>query len=106
MWIESVTEVASQLERVLFDEGYKVHVLDADAAPYQAELCRALNDAGVIAIHESNNDKARERTRRLVGEDNFVVIEAAEDGVTTEDAANRVREFLRQRGFLSDFDAG
>ena len=77
IWLDTASEVAYQLERLLFDAHCRVHALSAsEAGPYLAEISRTLNDAGVITlIHGSLDAHLREHTRQLAGAHNFLRIE-------------------------------
>jgi hypothetical protein len=63
-----------------------------------AEIARALNDAGVIAIIHGAGDAALlERTRLAVGAESFI-----ESALETQ----AVRRLLEERGFLFGFSQG
>ena len=95
VWLEAA-EAAYGLERMLFDAGCRVHALESGAGV--AEIARALNDAGVIAIIHGAGDAAlRERTRLAVGAESF--IESAQE-------SQAVRRLLEERGFLFGFSQG
>jgi sulfate adenylyltransferase subunit 1 (EFTu-like GTPase family) len=95
VWLEAA-EAAYGLERMLFDAGCQVHALESGAGV--AEIARALNDAGVIAIIHGAGDAALlERTRLAVGAESFI-----ESALETQ----AVRRLLEERGFLFGFSQG
>jgi sulfate adenylyltransferase large subunit len=92
LWLDTPVEVAFQLERLLFDADYRVHAVPASAAI--AEICSALNSAGVIAlICGSTDSEMRDRTRSHLGAENFRHIEGAE-------TAERIHRLLKEEGIL------
>jgi hypothetical protein len=96
--IKGDAEVAFRLERLLFDSGHRVHALRLDALPPVAEVCRALNNAGVIAICPSLTDATHPRIQQVVGHTNVLVFDGALLGVTPEAAASRIYTLLEQEG--------
>lgn len=102
LWMETAADVAYQLERMLFDAGCRVHAISAaDSGDYLAEVSRALNDAGVIAILVEPDAALRERVREKVGKDNFLPIEPSSATENREEMANRIYRLLEHQGFVS-----
>jgi hypothetical protein len=101
IWLDTASELAYQLERLLFDFHCRVHAVSAsETGPYLAEISRALNDAGVIAlIHGSLDAQLREHTRQLTGAHNFLHIK---EGA----AADGVYQLLQDEGIISRFSPG
>jgi len=95
-------ELACRLERLLFDSGYRVHALRAEALPHVAEACRVLNDAGVIAIYSSGNDAAHNHLRQVVGDANMLVFNSADLRIKPEAAVNEFYTLLQQEGWLNN----
>src|SRR5207245_1576503 len=96
VWLESPAEVAHQLERRLFEANCRVIALSAsEIGSALAEVCRTLNDAGVIAlIHGSGDVAAREHVRIQVGAANFLHVEESLP-------AERIHRLLEEEGILS-----
>src|SRR5581483_4041626 len=75
IWTDAPYETAFRLERVLFDANCRVHALPADASEALLPVCRALNDAGVIAlVYGSAGDAIRQRLAGALGAGNFVLM--------------------------------
>jgi len=98
IWLDTAVEVAYQLERLLFDGDCRVHAVPASASV--GEICRALNDAGVIAlIYGSTDSGLRECTRSYLGAENFLHIEGSE-------TAERIHYLLKEEGIISRLSQG
>ena len=98
VWLDTKVEVAYQVERLLFDGDCRVHAVPASESV--AGICRALNDAGVIAlIYGSTNSELRERTRHSLAADNFLHVENME-------TADRIHDWLKEEGIISRFSSG
>ena len=93
VWLETDSDVAHRLERLLFEASCRVHALSAsEAGAALADVCRALNDAGVIAlVYGSSDAETRERTRARVGAEHFLCVEASMP-------ADLVRQLLAEEG--------
>ena len=100
VWIEAEAPVSHRVERMLFDCGLRVHALSGEALPNIPELCVVLNEAGVIAIYQSNNKELRDRTRQYLGAENFLVIKLGKDGESAEAAVSRIHRFLEKRRLI------
>jgi sulfate adenylyltransferase large subunit len=98
--IKGDAEVVYRLERLLFDAGCRVHALRLDAPLPVAELCQALNNAGMIAICPSQTDAADHRIQQVVGHANVLVFDCAALGVMPGGAANRIYTILQQEGWF------
>ena len=95
LWLDAGDEVAYRLERLLFDVDCRVHAVEA--SPPVAAICRALNDAGVIAlIHGSSDSELRESARSFLGAENFLHIDCLE-------SAEVIHRFLKEEGIISRF---
>ncbi len=102
LWMETSADVAYQVERILFDSGCLVHAVSAsEAGNSLAEVSRALNDAGVIAIIVEPQADMRERVREKIGEDHFLQIEAFGPNESREELVHRIHELLEEQGYLS-----
>jgi sulfate adenylyltransferase large subunit len=98
LWLDTPAEVVHQLERLLFDMDCRVHAIPA--SEFAAEICRALNHAGVIAlIYGSQEPEMRDRTRDYIGASNFLHI----DNLAT---AERIQHQLKKEGIISRFSSG
>ena len=95
LWLDAEADVANHLERLLFDADCKVHAVRASTSV--AEVCRALNDAGINAlIYGSQDSEMREQTRAGLAADNFFHIESS-------DTAERIYDRLKEEGIISRF---
>jgi sulfate adenylyltransferase large subunit len=93
LWLDAATEVAYELERLLFDSDCRVHAVEA--SPSVAAVCRALNDAGVIAVIYGPADaELRESTRSFLGAERFLEVPDLE-------SAARIYQYLREEGIVS-----
>jgi hypothetical protein len=101
IWLDTASDVAYQLERLLFDSHCRVHALSAsETGPYLAEISRTLNDAGVITlIHGSTDAQLREHTCQMAGAPNFLRIEETA-------AVDRIYQLLQDEGIISRFSQG
>ena len=92
LWLNTTEQVANQLERILFDSDCRV--LAIPASPSVREICRALNDAGVIAlVYDSGNSPLRELLRQDLGEENFASVENCS-------TAEEIHNFLQDQGII------
>jgi sulfate adenylyltransferase large subunit len=92
LWLDTPVEVAYRLERLLFDEDCRVHAAPASASI--ADICTALNNAGVIAlIYGSTDPEMRDRTRSHLGADNFLHFEGSE-------TPERIHHLLKEAGII------
>ena len=92
LWLNATEQVAYQLERILFDSDCRV--LAIPASPSVREICRALNDAGVIAlVYDSGNSPLRELLRQDLGEENFASVENCS-------SAEEIHNFLQDQGII------
>ena len=92
LWLNATEQVANQLERILFDSDFRV--LAIPASPSVREICRALNDAGVIAlVYDSGNSPLRELLRQDLGEENFASVENCS-------TAEEIHNFLQDQGII------
>ena len=101
IWLDTSSEVAYRLERILFDAHCRVHALSAsETGPHLAKDSRTLNDAGVITlIHGSLDAQLREHTCQLVGAHSFLRIEESA-------AVDRIYQLLQDEGIISRFSQG
>jgi hypothetical protein len=101
IWLETPSEIAYHLERLLFDSRCRVHALSAsDTGPFLAQVSRTLNDAGVITlIHGSRDAELRELACQLAGAHNFWRIEESA-------TVDRVYQLLQDEGIISRFSQG
>jgi hypothetical protein len=103
IWLEAAPEVVYELERRLFRANYRVHALVGEGQ-FLPEVCRALNEAGVIALVGATSDSAtRERIRQLVGEESFLAVEGLPPAELAELAADQICRMLALQGFAPDF---
>jgi adenylyl-sulfate kinase len=95
LWLDTTSDVAYQLERLLFDAHYRAQAVAAsESVP---EVCQALNDAGFIAlIYGSKDSEIRDRTRTGLAADNFLHIKSSE-------TAERIYDRLKEEGIISRF---
>jgi sulfate adenylyltransferase large subunit len=98
VWLETTPEIIRQVERRLFEAGCRVHAVVAEeTGPYVPEICRALNDAGVIALVCGSSDHGlRERVLQIVGSESFVRIEGSDVEEPKESADRFVQAIARQ----------
>ena len=88
VWLDTTNEVAHQLERMLFDADCRVHAVPASESV--AGICRALNDAGVIAlVYGSNDPEMRERTKGALASGQFPARREHGNGRTNPRLAER-----------------
>jgi hypothetical protein len=89
LWLDTREDVAFELERLLFDSDCRVHATPASASI--AEVCAALNAAGVIALVYGGNDpEMLDRVRGQLGADNLVHIE-------NHETADSIHRLLKER---------
>ena len=93
-------KLARILERRLFNSGYRIHAIEGDESAAVAEICRALNDAGVIAMYCSSNDAAQGRIRNAVGEANILSFNNVGAPMRPEAAADHLYTLIHQEGWL------
>jgi sulfate adenylyltransferase large subunit len=94
-------KLARILERRLFNSGYRIHAFgDAESAAV-AQICRALNDAGVIAIYSSPNDAAHGHIRNAVGDANMLSFNNLGAPMTPQAAADHLYTLIHQEGWLN-----
>jgi hypothetical protein len=104
--IEGSEEAALRLERMLFDAGCHAHALPA-ASPGAAlaEVCRALNDAGVIAVVYGPIDGAiQETVREKTGADHFLQYGLSDESPAA--AAARIYGELEEAGVFFKSSTG
>ncbi len=100
VWLETIPEIVYEVERRLFDANCRVHAVAGEAEAV-AEVCCALNKAGVIALVCGPMESGqRERTQQLVSDRAFVHVPARDLGETAETAADRIYRLLEAEGFL------
>ena len=93
--LDTTSEVAYRLERLLFDSDCRV--LAVEASQSAGMVCKASNDAGVIAVVHGPNDSAlRESLRASLGEGNFLHLESLR-------SAEDIQRFLKEEGIISRF---
>jgi adenylyl-sulfate kinase len=98
LWLDTGAEVAYQLERLLIDADCGVHAVAASGSV--AGICRALNDAGIIAlVYGSLDPELRDRTKSGVGSDKFLHIEKLE-------TAEQIHHLLTERDIIPRFPRG
>jgi hypothetical protein len=96
LWLDAGVEVTYPLERLLFDAGCRVHAVAA--SPFIGEICRALNDAGVIAlIYGSTDPEMRQRAQASLGAGLLHV----ESLLSVDD----IHHLLKEEGILSRFSS-
>jgi sulfate adenylyltransferase large subunit len=103
IWLTARIEVASILERRLFDRGCLVQVLaDRAESGILPELAEVLHGAGAIVICSAGADMGGERDRALtyVGADRFLEFEPESLPAADEAAANRILEALEERAII------
>jgi len=95
LWLDTADEVAFQVERLLFDSDCRVHAVEA--SPSAGIACRALNDAGVIAlVHGSSDAGLRESLRGSLGDGSFLHLEGLQ-------SVEEIQSFLKEEGIISRF---
>lgn len=104
--IEGSEEAALRLERMLFDAGCHAHALPASGpGAALAEVCRALNDAGVIAVvYGPADDAMKDAVREKTGADNFLRYGPSEESPAA--AADRVYRELEEAGVFFKSSTG
>jgi sulfate adenylyltransferase large subunit len=95
-------KLARILERRLFNSGYRIHAIGGPESAAVAEICRALNDAGVIAIYSSPNDAAHGHIRNAVGEANMLSFSNLSAPMTPEAAADHLYTLIHREGWLTN----
>jgi len=102
VWLETDPEVVYQVERSLFDANCRVHSISAaESGSHIAELCRELNDAGILALICGSADaEMQEATRRKVGADSFLHIEASAFDTKPEEAVDRIFRVIEKQNFV------
>ena len=105
VWLDGPPEVAYAIERLLFEGGCQASVLTvAGAGGHMADIARALNSAGVIALCAAPASAARERdqARGVIGADRFLLVDVSRLAATEGPAATaaEVRQLMRAAGFL------
>lgn len=98
VWLETVPEVVYQIERLLFDANCRVHtILAAESGPHIAELCQALNDAGVLALICGSADaQMQEAISQKVGTDSFLRIECSTAEVKPKEAVDHILQLIEK----------
>jgi sulfate adenylyltransferase large subunit len=99
--LDGSPEIAFRLERALFDANCRVHVLAvSETGSSLAPVCRALNEAGVIALVYGAMDAAvRTELSRQIGEENFLEMETPA-GEPVNAAIARLYRELENGGIL------
>ena len=98
LWLDGGAETAYQLERRLFNDGMRVHAIPGSASA--AEICRALNDAGVIAVvYGSTDSEARETLADRLGPYRFFHMSDA-------GTVDRILDRLRREGIVAGISSG
>ena len=103
VWLDAAPELAYAVERRLFDAGCQVAVVTAENADGRvAEVARALNSAGAIAICVASGSTAREReqARGIVGAGRWFVVDVSRLPAEIPAAAEEVCQLLRAAGYL------
>ena len=90
-------ELACRVERRLFNSGYRVYAFRDAESGSVAEICRRLNDAGVIAIYSSVNDAAHSHLKKAVGEENMLSFNYVGAAMTPEAAADHIYTLITRR---------
>jgi sulfate adenylyltransferase subunit 1 (EFTu-like GTPase family) len=99
--ISGHVEMAHRLERRLFESGHRVNAFEIGDPTVVAEICRVLNDAGVIAIYCSRENSASfQGMRQALGENNVLAFSTVRCGLTTEAAVKEIYALLRERGLV------
>jgi sulfate adenylyltransferase large subunit len=111
IWLTARIELASLLERRLFDRGCLAQVLaDRVESGILPELAEVLHRAGAIAICSAGAGMAeeRDRARSYVGEHRFLEFDPEALPARDEAAADRVIRVLEERAIIrpADFGAG
>lgn len=102
VWLETAPQFAHQLEFSLFNAECRVHAISASGRePYIAEICRTLNDAGVIAlVYGCISEEIRERTRQVVGTESFLYVQVSRAEEQSGTAVARIQRLLYERRFV------
>ncbi len=108
IWLTGRIELASVLERKLFDRGCLVEVLaDRAESGILPELAEVLHAAGAIAICSAGSELADERDRAMeyVGAARFVELDPESLPPGDEAAAERILRVLEDRGIIRPAEA-
>jgi sulfate adenylyltransferase large subunit len=103
VWLDAPPELAYAVERQLFDIGCQAAVVGTEIAGGRlAEIARALNSAGAIAvcIVPGSGGREREQARGIIGPERFVFVEASRLPGENLAAAAEVCQLLRAAGYL------
>jgi sulfate adenylyltransferase large subunit len=103
IWLTARIDLASLLERRLFDRGCLAQVLaDREESGILPELAEVLHRAGAIAICSAGAGMAgeRDRAREYVGENRFLEIDPEALPARDEAAADRVMRALEERAII------
>jgi len=109
VWLDAAPELAYAVERQLFDAGCQAAAVNAEATGGRlAEIARALNLAGAMAICAVHGSAAREReqARGIVGAGRFMFVDAARLPREVAAAAAEVCQLLRAAGYLGSITPG
>jgi len=93
-------EFALRLERILFDSDCRVHAVAPAEPSTLGAACRALNEAGVIAVVYGLDSTARDHLRSAVGAENFLDMEPLSSAEKPEEAAARFYRELEEARVL------
>jgi sulfate adenylyltransferase large subunit len=93
VWLEAAPDQVFDVERLLFDAGYRVHVIPAakDSSSV-AEISRVLNDAGVVALICGSPAHDPQLISQRVGDENFLRLSAA--AAKPEDSAEAISRVI------------
>jgi hypothetical protein len=108
VWLTARLELASVLERKLFDRGCLVQVLaDRAESGIVPELAEVLHAAGAIVVCSVAGETAEEceRARRYAGEERFIEFDPESLPPGDEDAADRIMAALEARGIIRPAEA-
>jgi sulfate adenylyltransferase large subunit len=86
VWIKAPAEAACRLHRLLFDEGMRVHLVEA--GPHAAAVAQALNQAGVTAVVSGGPGDIAQ------GADDIVIESGAPN------TATQAHALMKERGLL------
>jgi sulfate adenylyltransferase large subunit len=103
IWLTARIDLASLLERRLFDRGCLAQVLaDREESGILPELAEVLHRAGAIAICSAGADMAeeRDRAREYVGENRFLEFDPEALPARDEAATDRVMRALEERAII------
>jgi adenylylsulfate kinase-like enzyme len=101
VWLDAPPELAYAVERQLFDIGCQAAVVGTEIAGGRlAEIARALNSAGAIAVCIVPGSGGREQARGIIGPERFVFVEASRLPSENLAAAAEVCQLLRAAGYL------